>query len=349
MFARGRLRPDMPEYEVYYRMRPDNKAGDDRTRSLPGLFSPDSEMAEPVAFGSSIGSCVVTEALREQGEGPVAGQKVAKTAEEWTTIVKDLARYHGALNAGVTILQPQHVYSHIGRGVGTWGAEVEPQLRYAIAFTVEMKHDAVSCAPGAPTVMESAQRYVEISTIGVQLAAAIRSWGFPARAHTDGNYRVIAPLVARDAGLGDIGRMGLIMTPQLGPRVRLGVVTTDLPLIPDPPSDDRSMLDFCTICKKCADSCPVSAIPMGDRQDDEGGLRWTLNSEACYRIWAVVGTDCGICMRVCPYSHPANAAHNLVRWAIARSGFARRVLLWMDDFFYGRKPEPREGPPTGVP
>ena len=51
----------------------------------------------------------------------------------------------------------------------------------------------------------------------VQLAAAIRDLGYPARAHIDGNYRVIAPLVARDAGLGEIGRMGLLMTPRWVP------------------------------------------------------------------------------------------------------------------------------------
>ena len=46
----------------------------------------------------------------------------------------------------------------------------------------------------------------------VQLGYLIRSLAYPARTHIDGNYRVIAPLVARDAGLGEIGRMGLLMT-----------------------------------------------------------------------------------------------------------------------------------------
>jgi epoxyqueuosine reductase QueG len=163
--------------------------------------------------------------------------------------------------------------------------------------------------------------------------------GFPARAHTDGNYRVIAPLVARDAGLGEIGRMGLLMTPRLGPRVRIGVVTTDLPLVPDRPGDDVAVLDFCSICKKCATNCPVGAIPHEEREPvGATGLRWKIDDETCFRYWNVVGTDCAVCMRVCPYSHPDNAAHNLVRWAIRRSGGARRVLLWADDLFYGRKP-----------
>jgi predicted nucleic acid-binding protein len=60
-------------------------------------------------------------------------------------------------------------------------------------------------APNAPMVMESGRQYVEAARVAVQLAAAVRTMGYPARAHIDGNYRVIAPLVARDAGQGKRG------------------------------------------------------------------------------------------------------------------------------------------------
>ena len=118
---------------------------------------------------------------------------------------------------------------------------------------------------------------------------------------TDGNYRVIAPLVARDAGLGELGRMGLLMTPELGPRVRLGVVTTDLPLVADQAVRDPSVIDFCTNCKKCAEVCPSRAISFGDKEEVDGVLRWQIDSEACFTFWCKVGTDCARCMSVCPY------------------------------------------------
>jgi epoxyqueuosine reductase QueG len=127
------------------------------------------------------------------------------------------------------------------------------------------------------------------------------------------------------------------MTPRLGPRVRLGVVTTDLPLAPDRPGDDLSVVDFCTVCKKCAESCPSRSIPLGDRTPIDGGHRWAIDPDSCFRYWNAIGTDCGLCMSVCPYSHPDNFAHNLVRGVIRRSGAGRRVALWMDDLFYGRR------------
>jgi ferredoxin len=250
----------------------------------------------------------------------------------------------GAVDVGVAELRPYHVYSHVGRGTGGYGEPIELEHRWAVAFTLEMDHRRVACAPRAPVVEESARQYAEGARIALVAASWIRRLGYPARAHIDGNYRVIAPLVARDAGLGEIGRMGLLMTPRLGPRVRLGVVTTELPLVADEPGDDVTVLDFCRICKKCAANCPVRAIPTGKRTPVDDGLRWAIDSEACYRYWNVVGTDCATCMRVCPYSHPDSTLHNVVRRAIRSSAAARRVMLWLDDLFYGERVVSRQAP-----
>jgi ferredoxin len=341
MFARGRLRPGTPEYESYYRMRPEHRAGDDHTRSLPGLLSDEAELAEPVAFATARACFDFTEAVRQHVDGPVAAEPVERSPEAWTSLVKELVLSLGAVDVGVAEVRPFHVYTHVGRGSGGYGEPIELGHRWAVAFTVEMDHRRVSFAPRAPVVEESARQYAEGARIALVVASWIRRLGYPARAHIDGNYRVIAPLVARDAGLGEIGRMGLLMTPRLGPRVRLGVVTTEMPLVADEPGDDLSVLDFCSICRKCATNCPVQAIPSGDRTPVDDGLRWAIDSEVCFRYWNVVGTDCATCMRVCPYSHPDSLAHSLVRRLIRCSPAARRAMLWLDDLFYGSRIAPR--------
>jgi len=338
MFARGRLRPDSPEFDAYYQMRPENLTGDNHTRSFPGLLSLDAEKAEPFAFAAADACFRVCDALRDTVDGDVASNRCPVDPDAWSARLKELALTWGAVDVGTTALEPEHIYTHIGRGTGTWGSEVTLDHRWAVAFTVEMDHRAVATAPEAPVVAESARQYVESAKIAVQLASVIRDHGWPARAHIDGNYRVIAPLVARSAGLGEIGRMGLLMTPKFGPRVRIGVVTTDLPLTPDPAGDDFSVLDFCAICKKCATNCPVGAIPSGDRVVMEHGRRWIIDDETCFRYWNVIGTDCATCMKVCPYSHPDNLMHNIVRKAIRISPGTRDLMLCADDLVYGRKP-----------
>lgn len=344
MFARVRLVPGSDRYEAYYARHPERKAIDDRIRALPGVQSPETEKAHPLHFASTEASFALCGALRDWVNGPVASAPVELTPASITPYIKEMTRYYGARSVGIAELKPYHIYSHIGRGAGEYGAPIELDHRYAIAFTVEMDYDMAGTAPNSPEMMETGKEYVESARIGLQLAYMIRWLGYPARAHIDGNYRVIAPLVARDAGLGEIGRMGLVMTRDLGPRVRLGVVTTDLPLIPDGRDKDMSAIDFCRICKKCAECCPSRSISFDDRREIDGVLRWRIDSEQCFRYWSVSGTDCGRCMVVCPYSHPDNAAHDIVRWAIRRSGFARRAALWMDDAFYGRKPASRPAP-----
>jgi NAD-dependent dihydropyrimidine dehydrogenase PreA subunit len=344
MFARARLQPGSPEFEAYYAAHPENLRSDDEMRQKPGLLAPDAEFADSLLFAAADASFDLTEALRDAVDGPVAEFRHELPPERLTAFVKGLAQYYGARDVGVTRLSPVHVYSHVGRGSGVYGEPISLEHDTAIAFTVEMERDMTVASPHAPAVAESAHQYVESARVAVQLAAALRGLGYPARAHIDGNYRVIAPLVARDAGLGEIGRIGLLMTPQLGPRVRLGVVTTNANLVADKRRQGTAVIDFCTICSKCADNCPANAIAFGDRVESDGALCWKIDPDACYRYWCIVGTDCGVCLNVCPYSHPDNPLHNLVRRGIARSGFFRRAVKWLDDVFYGREPARRDAP-----
>ncbi len=344
MFARARLAPGTPNYESYYAQHPEHKQPDERTRKLPGLLSLDARFANRYQFASVDSSFFLTHALREAVDGSIAPERVDKSPQELTAFLKGLARFYGALDVGVTALQPYHFYSHIGRGTGEYGAPIPVEHHYALAFTVEMDFDMVGTAPKGPISMEAGKQYVEAARVAVQLAETIRLLGYEARAHIDGNYRVIAPLVARDAGLGEIGRMSLLMTPKQGPRVRLGVVTTTLALIPDAREPDSALIDFCNICKKCAENCPSRSIPFDERREYDGALRWKIDPDTCFRYWNAVGTDCGRCMAVCPYSHPDNWAHNFVRWGIRRSGAFRRAALWLDDLFYGKAPAEKPAP-----
>jgi epoxyqueuosine reductase QueG len=143
--------------------------------------------------------------------------------------------------------------------------------------------------------------------------------------------------------LGEVGRLGYLMTKELGPRVRLSAVTTDLPLVPDKPVDIGAE-DFCQICKKCAVCCPSQSIPMGEQAEVNGTLRWKLNAETCFDYWGKIGTDCNVCMRVCPWSHARTFPHRIIVALITRNKYSRRIFSVMDDLFYGRKPRSKAPP-----
>ncbi|MHB8867961.1 MAG: hypothetical protein ACYC6T_17230 [Thermoleophilia bacterium] len=348
MFARAEFMPDTSAYEHYYAMRPENREADDRMRSLPGLLAPNSLMANELPYAAANASFEVATALWAQLEGEPAPEKTCVHTAEITTYVKALARYWGAHKVGITKLQPYHLYSHKGMPEEVYGLEVLQQHRFAIVLAVEVDRTMVVTGPEAPVTMETGRSYLESSHLAVQLATFIRSLGYSTTAHMMDRYSMIGPLVARDAGLGEIGRSGVLLTPDLGPRVRLSFVTTDLQLEPAVWRSDHSILDFCTICCKCAENCPSNSIPSEGRGTIDGALRWRIDGETCYRHWCGLGTDCSRCLAVCPYSHPDAGLHNLVRWANRRSGAARRVTLFLDDVFYGRRPQPRT-PPKWIP
>jgi len=342
MFSRAALKPGSERFDEYYASHPEHREIDDSWRRLPGLMSEDSLFADREYFASAEASFRAVFQFHHLVEGTPAPQKVIKDSVYWSGDIKSRARKLGAVDVGIARLKDYHLYSHIGRGKD-YGQQVELDHPYAVAMTVEMDHRTMQTAPHAPVVAESARRYFDCGAIAVQLAMFIRSMGYQARAHIDGNYRVICPLVARDAGLGEIGRMGLLMTPKQGPRVRLAVVSTDMPLDPvlSEKIGDPTMIEFCMMCKKCAFTCPGQAISQRDRLLVDGVLRWRINMESCFSYWCRVGTDCGRCMSVCPYSHPDNPLHNFVRWGIKRNRLFRRIAVRMDDYIYGRNPEIR--------
>ena len=61
------------------------------------------------------------------------------------------------------------------------------------------------------------------------------------------------------AGLGEFGWIGIVVTPEFGPRNRFGVILTTAELEPDPMIPAGTLCDP-TKCTMCTDCCPTNAI-----------------------------------------------------------------------------------------
>ncbi len=336
MFARIGYKPGTKRYETYYAMRPEFKTTDDKIRKMPGLLSAGGKYYDEIRSGKvdEVFDEVWKYAMLVDGE--VNPDTVEVDSEEMTRDIKEMVLRMGAVEVGVGKLNQGYVYSHVGRGPEPWGDEIVNDHRFAVVFSLEMDYGCVEAAPQLDITEETARNYLLGAQIAVKVAKYIRGLGYPARGHISGsNYQVMLPAVANDAGLGELGRHGYLISPKYGSRIRLGAVTTDLPLIADNPAV-FGVQDFCTRCMKCAVNCPSGAITKGTKEKIRGVEKWQLNIEGCYRYWKTVGTDCGLCMKVCPFSHPQTLTHNLVRLGIRRSSFARTVSVWGDDLFYGK-------------
>lgn len=61
-------------------------------------------------------------------------------------------------------------------------------------------------------------------------------------------------------GLGEIGFSKMLLTPQFGPRQRVGIVITEEELEPDPLYPDTDGPQLCNKCMACVKQCPTGAI-----------------------------------------------------------------------------------------
>jgi reductive dehalogenase len=337
MFSRNELKEGTKRFEEFYKNNPDKKILDDKFRKRPGLLKQGSTYYNPFHFAAADSSFETIANLHTMVDGEPSEKTIKVNEEEISRFIKKWSVKLGAKACGITVLKDYHLYTMGGRGE-RYGKKVINNHKFAIAFTTEMDKTMLHSSPTGSIVMESAQQYLDSGVVAIQVAKFLQNLGYSSRAHIDGNYQVVCPLVARDAGLGEIGRMGLLMTTNLGPRVRISVVTTDLPLLVDERKPDYSVTGFCKMCKKCAVICPSRAISFEDKKDIEGVTRWQIDSEACYTVWCAFGTDCGRCIAVCPYSHPDNHFHNFIRFGIRNSKIFRRIAVKMDDAIYGKKP-----------
>jgi len=363
VFARNRaLRPKSEQYKAYYREHPEREALDADRRARggpigsPGIIDrPHSDANVAMALASLniphflSGSDKVKPQAHFLLKEKLKAGKVVLSPEEATERIKGFARNLGADLVGVTEIKPLWVYSHKGEIFNEnwedWGKEINLDHKFAIVFAEEMSFEMIGPAPHTPTVIESMNNYAKGAYISTQLAAFIANLGYSATANHLRYYEAILTPLAVDAGLGELGRLGYLVTKDFGPRVRLGAVTTNLPLNPDKPRD-IGVQDFCKICKKCAVCCPSQSIPVEKNPDEfNGSLRWKLNDETCFEYWGKVGTDCNVCMKVCPWSHARTFPHRLIVAMISRNSLSRRIFSIMDDIFYGRKPKPKVAPP----
>ncbi|UCH21495.1 MAG: reductive dehalogenase [Deltaproteobacteria bacterium] len=357
VFARNRtIRPGTKQYQTYYEMRPEYQQFDTARREKGGpLGHPgtiDKPKDRPNVAATMASLSIPLHLSTEEKFNPPAhpefkGQRVELSPESATSRVKGFVLNVGANLVGITEINPLWIYSNRGEifheNWEDWGRQIELNHKYAVVFATEMAFELVGTAPQTPTTIASMGNYAKGAFIGTQLAACIANLGYSATANHLRHYDAVLVPLAVDAGLGETGRLGYLMTKDYGSRVRLGAVTTNLPLIPDKPIDIGAE-DFCRICKKCANCCPSNSIPLEDQKEVNGTLRWKLNAETCFDYWGKVGTDCNICMRVCPWSHATSLPHKLIRILIVRNRFSRRLFNLMDNIFYGKKPKPKPAP-----
>ncbi len=167
----------------------------------------------------------------------------------------------------------------------------------ALVFAMEMEEDAIEKAPSKRTLREIFRTYYGLGIAVNKIANYLRAKGYNAMAGPaiggDVNY---VPL-AQKAGLGYIGKNGLLITKKFGPSLRLATIYTDIENLPifEEKNPHAWIKDFCKKCKKCVKKCPAKAIYSVDLQHNI-----SVNQDKCAYPFAK-NYGCTICIKECSF------------------------------------------------
>jgi len=200
---------------------------------------------------------------------------------------------------------------------GTRPVDILPECRSVVAFavkhldvftlTTDLDSQAYSQDLTNHETFHQAYRlarYLEKhGCMAFPMVASVQMWPRAGKG-ADVAGRISLRHAAQLAGLGRIGRSGLLLTPQFGPRTQLGAVLTDAELDADEALGDTP----CTMCARCTVACPPHAI------DAEG---WPdapsrIDHELCMQFRRAKGGasplgfehQCSLCRAVCPVGRP---------------------------------------------
>ncbi|HML05204.1 MAG TPA: 4Fe-4S binding protein [Methanobacterium sp.] len=162
----------------------------------------------------------------------------------------------------------------------------------AIILIMEMDKEAIDAAPSEVTQEMGVVTYDELGKKTNELAEFLRKNGFGAHASHPAGGIVMYPHLAQYAGLGYMGRHGMLITPEFGPRQRISVIFTSIQNLPVNDSNEHSWIPhFCIKCGKCVRKCPGDAI---GESIENGEIRTKIIKDLCH--------GCTICMMECSFN-----------------------------------------------
>lgn len=258
----------------------------------------------------------------------VAGYEDPKSNAD---IIKATLHFLGADMVGISRAPDWVWYSHTADG-----QVLKPAHKYAITTLVDQGHESMDGASGDDWISAalSMRSYMRASLVNGVVAQHLRNLGVSATNHTAADGDVLQPPLMLLSGLGEISRIGdLILNPYLGPRLKCGVITTDLPLEVDKPID-FGLQTFCNNCNKCARECPSGAITAGGKTMFNGYEIWKPDAEKCarYRMTNDSGSMCGRCMKTCPWNLEGVFKEAPYRWLATHLPSLAPAITKVDDW-----------------
>ena len=173
-------------------------------------------------------------------------------------------------------------------------------FKNAIVLLMEMKHEIISTTPSRSAEKEIFRTYYELGVAVNKIKEFLNKKGYQAEAGPALGGEVNYPLLAEKAGLGKIGKHGLLITPDFGPSLRLAAVYTDIENLPMTDHTDYLWIkEFCDSCNRCVGKCPGEAIYKDTKVFDDG-TEEHIDYKKCAMPFSM-NHGCTICVKECTF------------------------------------------------
>lgn len=210
----------------------------------------------------------------------------ATDAATMSRLIREEARRLGLSAVGFTRHDPRYTFAEFAAD----------QLPNAIVCVVEQDYEATQTLPSGRAERSAFRAYAELIGRVGPLADFIARQGYRARPEDFAGHTMVIHYGV-EAGLGQLGLNGQLLTPQAGSRCRLALITTDAPVEYGAPVD-YGIEALCDSCQACVRRCPVGAIPKA-RREHRGVTKAKIKTERC--LPTMIQTHgCAVCMKVCP-------------------------------------------------
>lgn len=179
----------------------------------------------------------------------------------------------------------------------TFAEFADQQDETIIVCISEQDWEATQTAPSLRAERAAFRSYADVIGKAADLARFVQDLGFRARPHPGVGGEGVVIHYGVEAGLGQLGLNGQLLTPQAGSRARISLMSTNAKVVYDQPVD-YGIEAICDECQLCVRRCPVGAIPKA-RREHRGITKAKIKTERCFPTVAQAH-GCAICMKVCP-------------------------------------------------
>ena len=172
----------------------------------------------------------------------------------------------------------------------------EKDFKYdnAIVMTIRMWDEIVNESPSIKAKNMNSNLYKKLKEIAFILSKYLEENGQSVEVLIPNEELLNLAILAQEAGLGYIGKNKLLITPELGPQVKIAAILTDIENLPLSYENKHSWIkNYCKECEKCIENCKEGSL----RRDEHEPQKSYFNSEKC-----TASTDaCSYCIEKCPF------------------------------------------------